>query len=64
MQKISLRWLSMVILTHTDGDHVNGLRGLSEGVKIFSHKKAYAGHADPVGRKEIESLLSSIKEKY
>ncbi|MBC7361059.1 MAG: hypothetical protein H5U06_02060 [Candidatus Aminicenantes bacterium] len=54
----------MVILTHTDGDHVNGLRGLSEGVKIFSHKKAYAGHADPVGRKEIESLLSSIKEKY
>lgn len=41
MQKISPRRLSMVILTHSDGDHVNALRGLLVGVKIFSHKKAY-----------------------
>lgn len=41
IQKISPSPLSMIILTHSDGDHVNGLRGLSQKVKILSHQKTY-----------------------
>ncbi len=41
IQKISARPLAMIILTHSDGDHVNGLRGLQEKVKILSHRKTY-----------------------
>jgi glyoxylase-like metal-dependent hydrolase (beta-lactamase superfamily II) len=41
IQKVSPRPLSIVILTHSDGDHVNGLPGLPEVVKIISHKNAF-----------------------
>ncbi|RFT15378.1 MAG: Metallo-beta-lactamase family protein [Candidatus Saccharicenans subterraneus] len=41
IQKISARPLGMILLTHSDGDHVNGLRGLQEKVKILSHRKTY-----------------------
>lgn len=41
IQKISPRPLGMIILTHSDGDHVNGLRGLQEKVKVLSHQKTY-----------------------
>lgn len=39
IQKISPWPLGMIILTHSDGDHINGLRGLKDKVKILSHKK-------------------------
>jgi len=38
IEKISPQPLSLVILTHSDGDHVNGLSGLPGGVRIC-HKK-------------------------
>ncbi len=41
IQKISPRPLGMIILTHSDGDHVNGLGGLQEKVKILSHRRTY-----------------------
>lgn len=41
IQKISARPLGMIILTHSDGDHVNGLRGHQERVKILAHRKTY-----------------------
>ncbi|MGQ9801104.1 MAG: MBL fold metallo-hydrolase [Candidatus Saccharicenans sp.] len=41
IQKISPKSLGMIILTHSDGDHVNGLKGLTEKVKILAHKKTY-----------------------
>lgn len=41
IQKISPLPLSLIILTHSDGDHVNGLKGLTEKIKILSHKNAY-----------------------
>ncbi|MDI6699380.1 MAG: MBL fold metallo-hydrolase [Candidatus Saccharicenans sp.] len=41
IQKTSPLPLRLIILTHSDGDHVNGLRGLQEKVKILSHLKTY-----------------------
>lgn len=41
IQKTSPLPLGLIILTHSDGDHVNGLRGLEEKVRILSHQKTY-----------------------
>ncbi|MGB9893836.1 MAG: MBL fold metallo-hydrolase, partial [Candidatus Saccharicenans sp.] len=41
IKKVSPLPLSMIILTHSDGDHVNGLKGLTPGIKILAHKKTY-----------------------
>jgi len=38
-KKISTLSVSLVILTHSDGDHVNGLMGLPAKIKIIGHKK-------------------------
>jgi glyoxylase-like metal-dependent hydrolase (beta-lactamase superfamily II) len=37
-KKISALPISLVILTHSDGDHVNGLIDLPTGIKIIGHK--------------------------
>jgi len=41
IQKTSPLPLGLIILTHSDGDHVNGLRGLQAKVKILAHRKTY-----------------------
>jgi len=41
IQKISPLPLGMIVLTHSDGDHINGLRGLEGKVKILAHRKTY-----------------------
>ncbi|MCX8160869.1 MAG: MBL fold metallo-hydrolase [Candidatus Saccharicenans sp.] len=41
IQKTSPLPLGLIILTHSDGDHVNGLRGLQAKVKILAHAKTY-----------------------
>lgn len=60
IQKISPRPLSMVILTHSDGDHTNGLPGLPEGTKIISHKKAFEEMLPAVEKSpELKKFLPS-----
>lgn len=41
IQKTSPLPLGLIILTHSDGDHINGLRGLEGKVKILAHRKTY-----------------------
>lgn len=36
--KITPKPVTTVILTHSDGDHVNGLAGFPEGVKVIAHE--------------------------
>ncbi|HAV41280.1 MAG TPA: hypothetical protein DCW97_02580 [Acidobacteria bacterium] len=60
IQKISAKPLSLVILTHSDGDHVNGLSGLPGGVKILAHKKTYEEMLPAVEqRPELKNFLPS-----
>ena len=40
--------VSMLILTHSDGDHVNGLSGFPKGLKIVAHANC---------RREMEEAL-------
>ncbi len=60
IQKISAKPLSLVILTHSDGDHVNGLSGLPGGVRILAHKKTYEEMLPAVEqRPELKNFLPS-----
>src|SRR5665213_3542147 len=48
--KITLKPVSTVILTHSDGDHVNGLAAFPAGVKIIAHEN---------NKKEQETALAA-----
>lgn len=37
--------ISRLLITHSDGDHVNGLPGFPEGIDIFAHENS-AGHME------------------
>jgi len=37
--KISPSPIGILVLTHSDGDHVNGLTGFPEGIKIIAHEQ-------------------------
>ena len=36
--KVTSQPVQTIILTHSDGDHVNGLPGFPKGLRIFAHK--------------------------
>jgi len=42
IRKVTSRPVTTVILTHSDGDHVNGLPGFPKGLHIISHEKCRA----------------------
>lgn len=42
IKKLTPHPFSYIILTHSDGDHVNGLVGFPQGTNIISHEKARA----------------------
>ena len=39
IKKLTLNPISYIVLTHSDGDHVNGLVGFPQGTNIISHEK-------------------------
>ncbi len=42
IKKLTPHPISYIILTHSDGDHVNGLAGFPQGTNIISHEKTRA----------------------
>ena len=60
IQKISAKPLGLIILTHSDGDHVNGLRGLSQKVRLLAHRKTYEEMLPAVEQTpELKDILPS-----
>ncbi|MCR4396425.1 MAG: MBL fold metallo-hydrolase [Candidatus Saccharicenans sp.] len=60
IQKISAKPLLMIILTHSDGDHVNGLRGLNQKVRLLAHRKTYEEMLPAVEQTpELKDILPS-----
>ncbi|MBC7349602.1 MAG: MBL fold metallo-hydrolase [Candidatus Aminicenantes bacterium] len=60
IQKISTKPLGLIILTHSDGDHVNGLLGLSQKVRLLAHRKTYEELLPAVEQKpELKDILPS-----
>ena len=53
-KRLSGKPLRRVLLTHSDGDHVNGLSAMPQGVSIFSHQNT---------RREIEKANMTAKVK-
>jgi len=41
IKKLTPNPVKCVILTHSDGDHVNGLSGFPKGIEIISHRNSY-----------------------
>jgi cyclase len=39
IRKLTPHPISYIVLTHSDGDHVNGLGGFPQGINIISHEK-------------------------
>lgn len=58
IKKITGQPVGLIILTHSDGDHVNGLAGLNEEMKILAHQKTYEEMLPLVERSpELKKIL-------
>ncbi len=58
IKKVTGRPVAMIILTHSDGDHVNGLAGLTGEMKILAHQKTYEEMLPQVERTpELKKIL-------
>lgn len=58
--KITQLPLQAVILTHSDGDHVNGLPGLPEGVTVIAHENTYQEMKQAITEGPVLSYLPWI----
>ncbi len=55
--------IQAVILTHSDGDHVNGLPGLPEGVTVISHENTYQEMKQAITEGPVLNYLPCITYK-
>jgi cyclase len=55
VRKLTAKPITRIILTHSDGDHVNGLNGLPAGLKIYAH---------PQTKKDLEEASKSPDTPY
>lgn len=56
IKKVTSKPITKVILTHSDGDHVNGLAGFPQGLEIVSHAQAKNEMADAFKNPNAQSL--------
>lgn len=60
IRKLTSLPVTQLILTHSDGDHVNGIEGFPQGIEIISHEQAKkemeAAFEDP-GLKSLQAWL-------
>lgn len=63
VKKITDKPISHIILTHSDGDHVNGLTGFSSDLDIIAHENS-AKHIKKANESEAEKLPLPNKTFY
>jgi len=56
IKKVTSKPLTKIILTHSDGDHVNGLAGFPQGLEIVSHVQAKNEMADAFKAPNAQAL--------
>jgi glyoxylase-like metal-dependent hydrolase (beta-lactamase superfamily II) len=49
--KLTNQPITTVILTHSDGDHVNGLTAFTKGITIIGHERAFAANREQPRRR-------------
>jgi len=55
VKKVTPLPITRLVLTHSDGDHVNGLNGLPKGLKIYGH---------PQTKKDMEAAAQAANMQY
>ncbi len=55
IKKLTPKPITRIILTHSDGDHINGLNGFPSGLKIYAH---------PQTKKDVEEAAKSANTQY
>jgi glyoxylase-like metal-dependent hydrolase (beta-lactamase superfamily II) len=55
IKKTTSKPISRIILSHSDGDHINGLNGFPTGLKIYAH---------PQTKKDMEEAAGSPNTSY
>jgi cyclase len=55
VKKVTALPITRLVLTHSDGDHVNGLNGLPKGLKIYGH---------PQTKKDLEAAAQAANTQY
>ncbi len=55
IKKVTPHPVTRLVLTHSDGDHVNGLNGLPKGLKIYGH---------PQTKKDMEAGAKAANTQY
>jgi len=63
IKKTTSKPLSGLILTHSDGDHVNGLGGFPEGLETYSSAGAKKEMEEAFGAPNLEALKSRLPQK-
>jgi len=53
----------MLILTHSDGDHVNGIGGFPQGIEIIAHEQAKKEMEAAFKAPELQSLQAWLPKK-
>jgi cyclase len=60
IKKFTPKPVKCVILTHSDGDHVNGLSGFPKGIDIISHRNSYQHMDKAFEDQELREHLPNI----
>lgn len=66
IQKISPNPVGYIVLTHSDGDHVNGLPGFPTGLKIIAHEETKRYMDEAFKEEKLRAYLPQVTfaEKY
>lgn len=56
IKKLTPRPITKLVITHSDGDHVNGLGGFPQGLEIISHTQTKKDMADAFKEPNLQAL--------
>jgi len=63
INKLTPNPVTKLVLTHSDGDHVNGLAGFPKGLEIISHTQAKADMAQAFQVPQLQSLQTWLPNR-
>jgi cyclase len=63
IKKLTLKPVTSMVLTHSDGDHVNGLAGFPSGLEIISHAQTKKDMEEAFKDPKLEALRPYLPNK-
>jgi cyclase len=60
IRKLTDKPITRIILTHSDGDHVNGLNGFAAGLKIYGHSQTKSDMEAAAKSPNVQHLLAYL----